>query len=71
MGKRLPHDASNWGSNGGAMKKHARSGTPHNHRVTIELNREAAREMERQAEIRKKQSGKLYPSVQDLFKNER
>lgn len=53
------------------MRKHARSGVPHNHRVTIEINREAAREMERQAEIRQKRKGTMYTSVQDLFKNER
>jgi len=74
MGKRLPKDPSNWSLSGkgdGNLRKHARSGHAHNHRVTIELNREAAREMERQAEIRKKQRGKLYGSVADCFKNER
>jgi len=67
MGKRLPNDASRWATKGGGMRKHARSGVSHNHRLTRELNREAAKEYEHQAALRKRRRGTMYGSVKDLF----
>lgn len=58
-----------WGLYGGGMKKHAQSGVPHNHRNSIEHTREHNQLLEKQSELRKKAKGKMYPSVQEAFKN--
>ncbi len=69
MGKSRPNHTSKWPSKGGGLKKHAQSGVAHNHRVTIEMNREAAREMEKEAKMREENRKKgLTPRVRDLFK---
>jgi hypothetical protein len=70
MAKRMPKDSSKWPSKGAGLHKHAVSGVAHNHRVTIEMNREAAREMEKEAKRREENRKKgLTPRVRDLFKD--
>lgn len=59
-----------WGLYGGGMRKHARSGVAHNHRNSLEHTREFNRLQEKQAELKKKQKGKLFNSVKEAFENE-
>ncbi len=52
---------------GSGMHKHATSGVAHNHANTIAMNREAAKEMQRQAELKKRRKGKMYSSVKEAL----
>lgn len=56
------------GYGGSGMTKHGKSGHAHNHRVTIEMNREAGRAMEQERAARAKQKGTMYGSVAEAFK---
>lgn len=63
------HKISKWGLKGHGLRKHAISGVSHNHANSIAHTREHNREMEIQAEIKKKQKGKLFPTVKEAFEN--
>lgn len=56
-----------WNSKGGGLQKHRKSGVSHNHRVTIEMNREAQESMEKQEALKRSQKSPN-SSIKDLFK---
>lgn len=57
----------NYGGSAG-MSKHRKSGVAHNHANSISRVREYNKELERLAELKKRQKGKLYSSVLEVFK---
>lgn len=61
--------ARNYGSAGGGMHRHATSGVAHNHANTIAMNREAAKEIERQERLRKLRKGKMYASIREALQD--
>lgn len=60
--------ARNYGG-GNGMSRHRSSGIAHNHANSIARVREYNQEQERLAELKKKQKGKLFNSVKEVFES--
>ena len=67
MRKRGSNKESKWSSKGDGMSKHRRSGTPHNHKVSLQRTREENERLEKERGLREKRKTPNQ-SIRDLFK---
>lgn len=52
-----------------SMKKHGKSGVPHNPSITMALSRVENERIKAEAMLKEKRKGKMYDSVKELFAN--
>ena len=52
---------------GVSMKRHGKSGVPHNHSVSIARVREENQRLEKERKLRELRKGKMYSSISELF----
>ena len=69
MRKQGSNKTSKWSTKFGGMTKHRTTGVSHNHANSIARVREINRELEQEASRREKRKGKMFDSVQELFKS--